>query len=338
MILEEADAAAGQSAQSWSYDTMARRSDQVAAWLAGQGVLKGDAVIVMLGNQVELWETMLGIIKLGAVIMPTTTAVGPRRPARPDRPRRCSVRRRQHRRHVKFDEVSGDYGRLAVTRGEPAPDGWASLDDAYRLDVPPAEHPGTTPEDRLLLYFTSGTTSKPKLVEHTQVSYPVGHLSTMYWLGLEPGDVHLNISSPGWAKHAWSCFFAPWNAEATVFLYNYTRFDAAALLGVIRDNEVTSLCAPPTVWRMLINADLSGGPGRLREIIGAGDRSTPRSSSRSRRRGGLQLRDGYGQTETDGPGGQHAGVTGEGRLDGPTAAGRSRGSRGSTDRRTRLGH
>ena len=104
------------------------------------------------------------------------------------------------------------------------------------------------------------------------MSYPVGHLSTMYWLGLEPGDVHLNICSPGWAKHAWSCFFAPWNAEATVFLYNYTRFNAAALLRVIRDNEVTSLCAPPTVWRMLINADLSGGPGRLARSSAPGSR------------------------------------------------------------------
>jgi acetyl-CoA synthetase len=298
MILEEADAAQGRPAQSWSYDTMARRSDQVAAWLARQGVRKGDAVIVMLGNQVELWETMLGIIKLGAVIMPTTTAAGP-----------ADLRDRIDRggaRFVianaadtgKFDEVSGDYGRLAVTRDAAAPEGWESLDDAYRLDVAPVEHPGTAPGDRLLLYFTSGTTSTPKLVEHTQVSYPVGHLSTMYWLGLEPGDIHLNISSPGWAKHAWSCFFAPWNAEATVFLYNYTRFDAAALLGVIRDNEVTSLCAPPTVWRMLINADLSGGPGRLREIIGAGEPLNPEVIEQVKKAWGLQLRDGYGQTET----------------------------------------
>ena len=75
----------------------------------------------------------------------------------------------------------------------------------------------------------------------------------MYWLGLRPGDVHLNISSPGWAKHAWSCFFAPWIAEATIFLYNYARFDAGALLGQLREREVTSFCAPPTVWRMLIN-------------------------------------------------------------------------------------
>ena len=95
-------------------------------------------------------------------------------------------------------------------------DGWADLHDAYAVDVEPLPHPGTAPGDPLLLYFTSGTTARPKLVEHTQVSYPVGHLSTAYWLGLRPGDKHLNLSSPGWAKHAWSCFFAPWIAESTI--------------------------------------------------------------------------------------------------------------------------
>ena len=123
----------------------------------------------------------------------------------------------------------------------------------------------------MLIYFTSGTTSKPKLVEHSQVSYPVGHLTTMAWIGVKPGDVHLAISSPGWAKHAWSCFFAPWIAEATIFVYNYTRFSPAALLQQLRAREVTTFCAPPTVWRMLINADLTGGRGALRELIGAGE-------------------------------------------------------------------
>ena len=119
----------------------------------------------------------------------------------------------------------------------------------------------------------------------------------MYWLGLRPGDVHLNISSPGWAKHAWSCFFAPWIAEATVFLYNYTRFDPVALLDQLHTHEVTSFCAPPTVWRMLINADLSGGPGSLREVIGAGEPLNPEVIEQVRRQWGLTLRDGYGQTE-----------------------------------------
>jgi acetyl-CoA synthetase len=191
--------------------------------------------------------------------------------------------------------VPGSYTRIAV--GE-APTGWLAYADTYAADDAPTEHPGTVATDPLLLYFTSGTTSRPKLVEHTQVSYPVGHLSTMYWLGLQPGDVHLNISSPGWAKHAWSCFFAPWIAEATIYLYNYTRFDPAGLLGRIREDGITSFCAPPTVWRMLIKADLSGGPGSIREAVAAGEPLNPEVIEQVKAQWGLTLRDGYGQTET----------------------------------------
>jgi acetyl-CoA synthetase len=220
--------------------------------------------------------------------MPTTTAVGPADLA--DRITRggAGFAICNDTDAGKFDGLPGGCTVLTSER----------LHDAYALDVPPAEHPGTAAADRLLLYFTSGTTSKPKLVEHTQVSYPVGHLATMYWLGLRPGDVHLNISSPGWAKHAWSCFFAPWIAEATVFLYNYTRFDAAALLEQLRERNVTSFCAPPTVWRMLITSDLSGGPGTLREVIGAGEPLNPEVIEQVRSAWGLTIRDGYGQTET----------------------------------------
>lgn len=279
-----------------TFDEVARRSDQVAAWLAGRGVTRGDPVIIMLGNQVELWDLMLAVMKLGAVLMPTTTAAGPS-----DLEDRIA---RGRARFVvttpgetwKFDGITGDFGRISV--GDAGADGsWADLRAAYGQEVPPAPHPGTAPGDPLLLYFTSGTTSRPKLVEHTQVSYPVGHLSTMYWLGLRPGDVHLNISSPGWAKHAWSCFFAPWIAEATIFLYNYQRFDAAALLTQLRERHVTSFCAPPTVWRMLINADLSGGKGNLREVIGAGEPLNPEVIAQVDKAWGLTLRDGYGQTE-----------------------------------------
>jgi acetyl-CoA synthetase len=281
------------SASETSFEQMRRRSNRLARWLAGRGVGRGDEVIIMLGNQVELWESMLAVMKLGAVIMPTTAAAGP-----------ADLRDRLDRgraKHVicnaadvaKFTEVDGGYTRICVGS---AP-GWADLRDAAGEDDAAVGHPGTAPGDRLLLYFTSGTTSLPKLVEHTQVSYPVGHLTTMYWLGIRPGDVHLNISSPGWAKHAWSCFFAPWIGEATIFVYNYGRFDAAALLRQLRERRVTTFCAPPTVWRMLIKADLSGGPGTLREVIAAGEPLNPEVITQVRAKWGLSVRDGYGQTE-----------------------------------------
>lgn len=285
------------SEERYSFDEMARRSDQVAAHLAAHGVGRGERVLLMLDNQVELWESMLAVMKLGAVILPTTTALGPADIA--DRVSRGGAR------HVlanvsgtgKFKDVAGGYGRFAVGAAEDVPDGWVAYRSAYELDAPPAAHPGTAPSDPQLLYFTSGTTSRPKLVEHTQVSYPVGHLATSFWVAAKPGDVHLNISSPGWAKHAWSCFFAPWIAEATIFVYNYARFDAAALLSQIRRAGVNTFCAPPTVWRMLINADLSGGPGRLRELMSAGEPLNPEVLERVREAWGLTIRDGYGQTE-----------------------------------------
>jgi acetyl-CoA synthetase len=277
-----------------TYAEMSRRSDQVAVWLATQGVRRGHPVLLMLGNQVELWECMLAVMKLGAVIVPTTTAVGPGDLA--DRIVRAGVR------HVicnaadvgKFEQVPGHYTRVSVG----AASGWADLGDAAELRNVRVEHPGTGPGDPLLLYFTSGTTSRPKLVEHTQASYPVGHLSTTYWLGLRPGDVHVNISSPGWAKHAWSSFFAPWIAEATVVVLDYRRFDPAVLLAVLRQQRVTSFCAPPTVWRMLINADLGERPGVLRELVAAGEPLNPEVIDRVRRAWGLTIRDGFGQTET----------------------------------------
>ena len=279
---------------SFTFDELAIRSDQVAALLTQEAVGPGDSVMVMLGNQVELWVTMLAVMKIGAVIMPTTTALGSTELA--DR-----VRRGEARAVVCNADDAGKFGEIAglekrfVVGGRV--DGWTDLSDARLLGDVRVSHPDNRSTDRLLLYFTSGTTSTPKLVEHTHVSYPVGHLSTLYWLGLQPGDVHLNISSPGWAKHAWSSFFAPWLAEATVFAFNYVRFDAAAMLHQVRTEHITTFCAPPTVWRMLINADLSGGCGDLREAIGAGEPLNPEVIAQVEKHWGMTIRDGFGQTE-----------------------------------------
>ena len=289
-IVEEDD-----GEQKITFADMAERSDRVATWLAQLGLGKGDRVILMLGNQVELWESMLAVAKLGAVIMPTTGALGPADLA--DRITRGGARYviANAADTAKFADVEGDYTRIAV--GRPV-DGWHSYADADNVTSAGPFTARTAVDDTMLIYFTSGTTSKPKLVEHSQISYPVGHLSTMAWIGLRPGDVHLAISSPGWAKHAWSCFFAPWIAEATIFVYNYPRFDAAALLDQIRRAGVNTFCAPPTVWRMLIQSELGPKPEGLREILGAGEPLNPDVIAQVERAWGLTIRDGFGQTET----------------------------------------
>jgi acetyl-CoA synthetase len=283
------------SDRSYSFAEMAARSDRLATSLATGGVAAGDRVMVMLGNQVELWESMLAAMKLGAVILPATTALGPNDLA--DRVVRGAVR------HVitnadqvdKFADVPGDFGRVAI--GDP-PAGWRPYRLADAAAPPPARASVVRADDPMLIYFTSGTTSHPKLVEHTQLSYPIGHLSTMYFLGLRPGDVHLNISSPGWAKHAWSSLFAPWIAESTILVYNYSRFDASRFLTMLRQADVTSLCAPPTVWRMLIQAKLGAKPPMLREAVGAGEPLNPEVIGHVRKHWGITIRDGFGQTET----------------------------------------
>jgi len=283
------------SEQKISYTEMAQRSSQVANWMRANGVQRGDRVIVMLGNQVELWETVLAVMKLGAVVIPATTLLGPADLG--DRIERGKAR------HVvvgsadtsKFAEIEGDYTRISV--GEPVRS-WLRYSAAYAEDTTFSASGVTHGTDTFLLYFTSGTTAKPKLVEHTHISYPVGHLSTMYWIGLRPGDVHLNISSPGWAKHAWSSIFAPWNAEATVFVYNYRRFDAPALLTQMRRCGVNTFCAPPTVWRMLVQADLGARPPALREVVSAGEPLNPEIIAQVHTAWNLTIRDGYGQTET----------------------------------------
>lgn len=276
-----------------SFEAMRARSDRVGAWLAAQGVGPGDHVMLMLGNQVELWESMLAVMKIGAVILPTTVVLAAHDLA--DRVERGLVK------HVianaadtgKFAALEG-ITRIAV--GGPV-DGWADYADA-------ASWTGDRPvvpvrsDDPCLVYFTSGTTSRPKMVVHTRVSYPVGHLTTMYWLGLRPDDVHLAISSPGWAKHAWSCFFAPWIAEATIFVSNTARFDPAVLRAQLDSVGVTTFCAPPTVWRMLIRADLGARPSGLREALSAGEPLNPEVIEQVRAAWGLTIRDGYGQTET----------------------------------------
>jgi len=290
-----------------TYAELSMRSSQVANFLRGLGAKPGDRILLMLGNEVPLWETMLAAIKIGAVVIPATTLLSGADLA--DRLERGQVKwiitnATGSARVIELGSeatagvglvLAGQGGRDAAGR---PPAGWIDYADSGRAErefVPGAPLAVTEP---LLEYFTSGTTSKPKLVRHSRQSYPVGHLSTLYWLGLQPGDVHWTISSPGWAKHAWSCFFAPLNAQACVFIYNYSRFNGPAILDVLVRHGVNTLCAPPTVWRMLILEDFAKWPVKLREVISAGEPLNPEVIEQIRAGWGLTIRDGYGQTES----------------------------------------
>ncbi|MEB2626481.1 AMP-binding protein [Pseudomonas sp. YuFO8] len=285
------------SEQRYSFQQLASRSNQVANHLRALGVRRGERILLMLGNDVALWETMLAAFKLGAVVIPATALLTPDDLG--DRIERGQVRHLVvGSAHVdKFVGLGDGCSRICVG---PAPAGWtphsAASEYSEQFDV----EGRTLATDPMLLYFTSGTTSKPKMVLHSHQSYPVGHLSTMYWIGLQPGDLHLNISSPGWAKHAWSCLFAPWNAGACIFIHNVARFSAPTLLGTLERYGVTSLCAPPTVWRMLIQEDLASYKARLclRELVGAGEPLNPEIIEQILHAWDLPLRDGFGQSET----------------------------------------
>ena len=278
-----------------TFAELSERSDRVANFLRGRGARRGDRILVMLGNVVPLWEVTLAAMKLGAVVSPATTLLN--RADLADRIERGGLA------HLVVDAAAADrlgefpgHGARIAVGGAVA--GWTAYADAYSAPARFAPDGETRASDLLLLYFTSGTTAKPKMAMHTHQSYPVGHLSTMYWLGLREGDVHYNISSPGWAKHAWSSLFAPWNAGATIFVYNQPRFDAKQILGAVARCGVTSLCAPPTVWRMLILEDLRAHPVRLREVASAGEPLNPEVIEQVRAAWNLTVRDGYGQTET----------------------------------------
>lgn len=278
-----------------SFEELRVASDRTANYLRELGIGRGDRLLVMLPNRVELWEIMLAAIKLGAVLSPATMLLS-------EADLKDRIERGQMKAVIvdaanvaKFAGLAD--GCVKVSVGGVVAD-WADYADGASASAIFKPDGATRADDPCVLYFTSGTTSKPKMVLHTQRSYPVGHLSTMYWIGLQTDDVHLNISSPGWAKHAWSCLFAPWHVGATIFIYNQGRFDAASTLATLVRCGVTTLCAPPTAWRALILEDLKKYPVKLRELVSAGEPLNPEVIERVKAAWGHTIREGYGQTES----------------------------------------
>ncbi|MFE5944364.1 acyl-CoA synthetase [Streptomyces sp. NPDC056480] len=284
-----------------SFAELSARSDALATALRAHGVVRGDRVLILLGTRVELWETLLGCVKLGAVVVPGYQDLTAAEAA--DRIDRGGIR------HVVsapelislIDELPGAGAvpgvRMAVGGAHRA--GWVPYPDTRGPGRPRFVPDGPTrAADPSFCYFTSGTTSLPKLVEHSHAGYGVGHLSSLYWSGLRPGDRHLNLSAPGWAKHSWSSFFVPWAAEATVLAPPDGGLPPAVLPGALAAHRVTSFCAPPSAWRSLLPY-VSGGAAapRLREATAAGEPLTAETVRRIETAWGVRVRDGYGQTE-----------------------------------------
>lgn len=285
----------GDHAAERTFAQLSESSNRVANSMRALSLERGGRVLLMLDNCVPLWETMLAAMKLGAVTVPTTLLATPE-----------DVQKRIVRSNATFVITTGDIAEkladlpdniVRIATDAPPP-GWIHFDTLLEGGAHFAPDGQTSADDPILLYFTSGTTAQPKLVLHTHRSYGAGALSTMYWLGLRPGDLHLNVSSPGWAKHAWSCFFAPWNAGAAVFIANQGRFNARVLLDTLVAERVTSICAPPTVWRMVIQENLRAFPVSLNNACGAGEPLNPEVIEAVERAWGLTIRDGFGQTET----------------------------------------
>jgi acyl-coenzyme A synthetase/AMP-(fatty) acid ligase len=279
----------------------AERSDRFAAVLQEHGVRPGDRVMVQLPRVPAWWEVILGCFKAGAVAVPGTVLLTPK-----DIQYRTTLA--EGVAYVtdldgagKVDQVKAECPSLRALFlvGEGDLDGWS----AYEREMEDASSPrrvDTASSDPALIYFTSGTVGNPKMVLHTHASYPIGHVITgRFWLDLRPDDLHLNLSETGWAKAAWSSFFGPWNCGAALFVQDARgRFSATETLDLLQSYPITTFCAPPTAYRMMVLEDLKRYRTSLRWCVGAGEPLNPEVIETWHRETGHLIRDGYGQTET----------------------------------------
>ncbi|MCU0493947.1 MAG: AMP-binding protein, partial [Chloroflexaceae bacterium] len=279
-----------------------RRSNQVANALANLGLGRGERVFIMLPRLVEWWESILGIMKVGAVSMPGTVLLTPKDIVYRTNLAEASAVITDAASAAKFDEVRSQCPSLRhfiVVGGER--EGWTSYESVVSAASDICERLPTPSGDPCMIYFTSGTVGYPKMVLHTHSSYPLGHTITgKYWLDLRPTDMHWNLSETGWAKAAWSNLFGPWGQGAALFTYDGRgKFSAKETLEFLQNYPITTFCAPPTAYRLLVLEDLKSYRfTHLRHCTGAGEPLNPEVIDTWRDATGMTIRDGYGQTET----------------------------------------
>ncbi|KYG67641.1 AMP-dependent synthetase [Bdellovibrio bacteriovorus] len=279
----------------YSFGELSQRSNQVANYLCHHGVQKGDSIFLLIENDVALWELMLGAMKVGAVLVPNNPLLSQQELS--DRLNREQIKViATTKKHVDKFSVKGTSILSLIVDGEA--EGWRPFAEYRKESADFEEESRTKVHDPLFRYFTSSNTVKPRIVEHSYGGFPIGHLSTMYWIGLRPGDVHFGVNSTGWAMHDWNNFIAPWNAEATIFIYKQERFNAKTVLDALSEYPITTFCAPPTVWRLLMHEDMASHKVQLREAVSTGEALSAEVISKVYKAWKLFVRDGYGQTET----------------------------------------
>ncbi len=285
--------------RSFTYKEFAANGNRCLNKLRQAGVDKGDNLYMMVPIVPETWFSSYACIKGGIVNVPTATTM--------------TLREMEFRFQTYAPDVviaaetftdlidealqlTKSTPKVKIVLGSKA--GWVSYSDLEK-ESPEAEPAQTKSDDLLFCFFTSGTTGLPKRVGHTATSYPVGHLSTAVMAGIRTDDIHHNLSAPGWAKWAWSSFFAPLNVGATGTGFNFTALDGMAYMECLTNYKVSVFCAPPTAWRVFINLDTSGLDfSNLRQSIGAGEPLNPEIITQWERLTGTYIRDFYGQTES----------------------------------------
>ena len=289
----------------FTFGDMKRESDKAAAFFLERGIGKGDRIMLILIRHYQFWFAMLGLHKIGAVAIPATNQLQVKDIAyRFDAANITGVvctALGEISDHV--ETAAKEYGRIAnLMMVNGCKDGWVSFDEGLRTAEPFVRPQGDrAPDigDELVLYFTSGTTGMPKMVIHDH-SYPIAHLVTAkYWHHIDPDGLHLTVSETGWAKSVWGKLYGQWIMEAGIFVYDMDKFVPQKLLEKIAHYKITTFCAPPTIYRFLIKEDFSKYDfSALQHCTIAGEALNPEVYEQFKRLTGLELKEGFGQTET----------------------------------------
>ena len=283
----------------YTFQNIYEKANQFLNFLRSHGVNKGNSIFSQIALDPANWISLLGAIKGGFILIPSSTNLTEKDIAYRFKTVFPEVAIADLANAEKIDAAQELLNRSIKLKiiVDGTREGWHTVDEILEKEKE-ADAALTRSDDALFYFFTSGTTGLPKIVTHTHFTLPFGHLTTSAWIGLRYGDIHYNISAPGWAKFAYSSFFGPWNMGATLLAYQVDKFIAKEQLATMEQYGVTTFCAPPTVLRLMIQEDLTAYTFKIRQCVAAGEPLNPEIIEKWKKGTGLTVRDGYGQTES----------------------------------------